>query len=53
MIPTVILVVVGIAFTWIGYNADDNTVFTMGLVVLIVAAGVGIFTLADRYRRRP
>lgn len=53
MIPTVMLVVIGVAFAWIGYVSNSDTVLTAGLVLLIVAAGVGIFTLADHYRRRP
>lgn len=52
MIPTVILLVVGVAFAWMGYTGGDDTMLTVGLVMLIIAAGVGIFTLADRHRRR-
>lgn len=51
MIPTVILLVVGVAFTWAGYAASNDTMVLMGLIVLIVAAAVGIFTLITRYRR--
>jgi uncharacterized membrane protein len=53
VIPTVILVIMGIAFSWIGYANHDDTVFTVGIIVLIVAAFIGILTLADRYRHRP
>lgn len=53
MIPTIILVIIGVAFAWIGYMIPDNTVLTVGLVVLLAAAVVGIIHVAGYYRRPP
>lgn len=51
MIVTIVLVIVGVAIAWAGYANGDNTLLTFGMIVLIVAAAVGIFTMMERGRR--